>query len=157
MREIAGASVSVDSDATRDAYARITRGGADTCNCLPCRNYRLVRDIAYPTEFRSLLDELGVDYRKELEVYFGVPQPDGLHHYEGWFCFAGKVYGRDITPELETSPFSYRIDDSAPEPQPEFAGMSVVTLWFATAVPWRLDEPWTVEGTVISSLQMRPF
>lgn len=149
MREIAGASLSVDSDATRNAYARIARGGADSCNCLACRNYRLVREVAYPAEFRALLDELGVDYRKELEVYFGVPQADGLHHYEGWFCFAGKVYGRDVAADVENRPFTYRIDDSAPGPQPEFAGMPVVTLWFATAVPWRLDEPWSFEGTDI--------
>lgn len=154
MREIAGAAVAPSAETTRDIYARIVCGGADVCNCLACRNYRMVRDEAYPPDFRALLDELGVDYTKELEVYFGFPQPDGsgLHHYEGWFTFAGRVYGRDVEPAAESGAFTYRIEDPAPAPQKEFGDASVVTLWFATLVPWRLGEPWSLE-----TYDVRPF
>ncbi len=143
-REIAGTSVSFELEATRDIYARIAYGGAETCNCQPCRNYRLVRDEAYPPEFRTLLEELGIDYRKELEVYFGVPLPGGKYLYEGWFCFAGKAYGRIINAMPAGTAFKYRIDESAPSPQREFHGHSVLHLAFQTTVPWRLSEPWTL-------------
>lgn len=145
-REIAGTSVSFDPEQTRRIYARIPCGGADTCNCQPCRNYRLVREVAYPPEFRALLDELGIDYRKELEVYFGDPLPDGRHLYEGWFCFAGKAYGRIISTPSAGAEFGYRIDESAPGPQREFDGCNVVHLAFRTTTPWRLPEQWTLEG-----------
>lgn len=148
MHEIAGTSVTADNAATREVYARIACGGADTCNCLPCRNFRLARDDAFPPEFRSLLDELGIDYRKELEVYGGEPLPGGRHHYEGWFCFVGKAYGRAMpvsTPNTATD-FMYRIADTAPGPQREFDGHDVLHLEFRTTAPWRLEEPWTLEG-----------
>lgn len=141
MLEIAGASIAAERDVTREIYARIAHGGADACSCEACRNYCMVRDHAYPAEFLHVLDELGVDYRKELEVYFGVPVQGGLHHYEGWFCFAGKAYGRSVTPPAHDDGFSFRIDDSGPEPPPEFAGQRVVHLWFATRVPWKLADP----------------
>lgn len=147
VREIAGAAVAPSADVTREIYSRIMCGGADMCNCLACRNYRLVRDEAYPSEFRALLDELGIDYTKEFEVYFGVPHPDGLHHYEGWFTFVGRVYGRDAGPSAESSAFAYRIDDSTPAPQKEFDGTQTAMLWFATRVPWRLKDPWSFEGS----------
>jgi hypothetical protein len=144
MREIAGVSIAAEPDTTRRIYTRIALGGADTCNCLPCRNYRLVRDEAYPPEFRTLLDELGIDYRKELEVYGGEPLPDGAHHYEGWFCFVGKAYGREITLPDTTTNFQYRLADTAPGPQREFDGHSVLYLEFRTTVPWRLPERWSL-------------
>jgi hypothetical protein len=146
MREIAGTSSFVEPEETQRIYAKIRSGGADTCNCLPCRNYRLVRDEAYPPKFHALLDELGVDYRKELEVCFGVPLPNGLHFYDGWFCLVGKTYGRAVTPPQSKGAFQYRITDTAPSPQREFDGQSVLHLAFQTTVPWRLTEPWTLDG-----------
>jgi hypothetical protein len=146
MREIAGTASFVEPEATRRIYAQIAAGGADTCNCLPCRNFRLVRDAAYPPEFCALLDELGVDYRKELEVYGGEPLADGTHVYDGWFCFAGKTYGRAVSAPQGEGVFQYRITDTAPSPQRQFDGRNVLYLAFRTNVPWRLPEPWTLEG-----------
>jgi hypothetical protein len=146
MREIAGTSVFVEPETTRNIYARIACGGADTCNCLPCRNYRLVREAAYPPEFRALLAELGVDYRKELEVYFGVPLANGSHIYEGWFCFVGKSYGLAMPAFGNEMDFTYRVTDSAPGPQREFDGHNAVHVAFRTIVPWLLPEAWSLEG-----------
>jgi hypothetical protein len=144
MLEVAGAAIAAEREATREIYARIAHGGADACNCQACRNYRMVREYAYPAEFLHLLDELGIDHRKELEVYFGVPVQGGLHHYQGWFCFVGKAYGRSATSPAHNAAFTYRIDDSGREPPAEFDGQRVVHLWFATSVPWKLPEPWSL-------------
>jgi hypothetical protein len=147
MREIAGTTSFVEPEETRRIYARIPCGGADTCNCLPCRNFQLVRDAAYPPDFRELLNELGIDYRKELEVFLGVPLENGTHLYEGWFCFVGKAYGRAMsTSDSSTDTgFSYRIADSAPGPQREFEDHGVLHLEFRTSVPWLLPEPWSLD------------
>lgn len=59
--------VECDAEATRAAYAKVV-GGIDSCRCEYCVNYRLAREQIYPPEFRDLLEELGIDYRKEVEL-----------------------------------------------------------------------------------------
>jgi hypothetical protein len=142
--DVAGAAVAAEPDETRRIYQRIASGGADGCNCQPCQNFRLVRDEAYPAEFRALLEELGIDYRKELEVYGGDPLPDGSHVYEGWFCFVGKAYGRALTVPYGETAFHYQLSDTARSPQREFDGQSVLHLAFRTTVRWRLPQPWSL-------------
>lgn len=142
--EIAGATVAAEPEVTRSIYKLIANGGADACNCQACQNYRLVRDVAYPPEFRALLHELGIDYRKELEVYGGDPLPGGAHLYEGWFCFVGKAYGRALTVPYGETAFHYRLSDTARSPQREFDGHGVVHIAFRATVPWRLPEPWSL-------------
>jgi hypothetical protein len=41
-----------DRDATILAYGRTERGGADTCNCAGCRNFRVARADSFPADFR---------------------------------------------------------------------------------------------------------
>src|SRR5438445_9650708 len=58
-----------DREATILAYAQAGRGGADTCDCVGCRNFRVARECAFPTEFLAVLDQLGIDPRKDGEAY----------------------------------------------------------------------------------------
>jgi hypothetical protein len=79
-----------DREATIIAYSEMRQGGADCCTCAGCRNFVLLRDKAYPDTFRSLLNQLGIDARKEGEAVHYGPEGD-LHLYGGWFYFVGEV------------------------------------------------------------------
>jgi hypothetical protein len=80
-----------DRTATIDAYARIERGGSDTCSCIGCRNFVAARDNVYPSEFIALLNSLGIDSRKDGEVYHNAQLSPGRHDYGGWFHFVGTL------------------------------------------------------------------
>jgi hypothetical protein len=50
-----------DREATILAYSQTERGGADTCDCAGCRNFRVTRVDCFPPEFIALLSELAAD------------------------------------------------------------------------------------------------
>jgi hypothetical protein len=80
-----------DRAATILAYGRTERGGADTCNCVHCRNFGVSRAVAFPAEVLALLDKLGVDPRNDAEVYHNARLAPGRHHYGGWYHFVGAL------------------------------------------------------------------
>src|SRR5438046_2583462 len=80
-----------DSLATRQAYSQIEMGDPEACGCCYCRNFILARDQVYPNEVLDLLHELGVDSRREREVYHMCRLPNGLHYYGGWFHLVGSI------------------------------------------------------------------
>jgi hypothetical protein len=82
---------SADRDATILAYSRAERGWADTCDCADCRNFRVARARAFPAEFLSLLGQLGIDPRKDAEVYHNARLAPGRHDYGGWYHFIGTL------------------------------------------------------------------
>src|SRR5262245_30546210 len=75
-----------DREATILAYGRTERGRADTCDCAGCRNFRVARAACFPARFLALLDELGIDPRKDAEVYH-----NGGGSYGGWYHFVGTL------------------------------------------------------------------
>jgi hypothetical protein len=80
-----------DRDATILAYGRTERGGADTCDCAGCRNFRVARAGSFPAGFLALLDKLGIDPRKDAEVYRNARLAPGRHCYGGWYHFVGTL------------------------------------------------------------------
>jgi hypothetical protein len=129
-------------EATVAAYRSIEHGGSETCRCHGCRNFARVRGRVFPTEFLALLDELGIDARKDAETYqLGQVSP-GRHWYGGWFHFVGVLeatgdfpvvnFGGDFT--------AWMCRASAPRLS-SLEGSSAVQLEFlAAAVPWVLEE-----------------
>jgi len=84
--------VSCDPDATRKAYEALEPEVVRSCECFHCRNYRMVAEKAYPPEFLDLLARLGIDPRKESKLEnSGVRPEEGMHIYDGWYSFVGKV------------------------------------------------------------------
>jgi hypothetical protein len=81
----------VDVEATREAYRKIERGSAEECGCQKCLNFVASRKKIYPEEVLILYDRLGVDFRKEVEVYHDGVSETGLHFYSGWFHFVGHL------------------------------------------------------------------
>ena len=134
---------SVDRDATAKAYAETPLGGADTCDCAWCRNFRLARDAVFPPAFLALLDDLGIDARKDGEVYACGMLGENRHFYGGWFHFVGQHHGPDDLPPVPLGPdFSASLTTAYAPRRPVFQDAQLVQLSFnAEAVPWLLDEP----------------
>jgi hypothetical protein len=133
----------VDRDATEQAYAQAPVGGADSCECAGCRNFRIARSEAFPDAFIALLDGLGIDSRKDAEVYDCGRIEDGVHVYGGWFHFVGRLEETGGSSLLKFGPyFSAHLTHSSAPRLSIFKDAAVVQLDFeSTAVPWLLTEP----------------
>ncbi len=118
-----------DRDATVAAYLQVPHGQANDCPCSGCRNFALLREKIYPTEFRNLLDTIGIDGNKEGEAVHYGPVEGSLHFYGGWFYFVGEIA------------FQYFCSWIFPRP-PAIFGSQVASLEFATRLPWVLDTPY---------------
>ena len=106
--------VEYDAEATRDMYAK-DQGGINSCNCEYCVNYRLVRDEVYPSDFRALLMQLGIDFSKEVEMDHITEDDseDGPAYGQsvwGTYGFIGRVVqSKNSTAPLGASGFDYQV------------------------------------------------
>jgi hypothetical protein len=132
-----------DREATAQAHALAPAGGSDTCTCVWCRNFVLVRDRVYPERFVTLLASLGIDPTKDGEVYHnGEIQPGG-HFYGGWFHFVGSLNKTGDFPMVAMAQgFKVWLCQKSAPPLATLREMPRVQLEFlAENVPWVLDEP----------------
>jgi hypothetical protein len=132
-----------DRPATVDAYARADQGGSDSCTCNGCRNFVAARTQVYPQEFLSLLDSLGIDSRRDGEVYLLGPAASGRYYYGGWFHFVGSLEKTGDFPAVTMGPgFTvYLCRRSAPALK-SLIGLPLVQVEFhSNEVPWVLSEP----------------
>jgi hypothetical protein len=99
----------VDRELTRQTYKKIMDSGADSCACNDCKNYIAYRDGLFSDEIRTLFADLGIDYKKEVEITFFETLPNGLHHIGGWFHFKGRLLkGKDYRVPIQSG--GYTID-----------------------------------------------
>jgi hypothetical protein len=134
---------SVDREATSLAYGRAELGGADTCDCAGCRNFRVARAHAFPAEFLSLLDQLGIDPCKDAEVAHYARLAPGHHGYTGWYHFIGTLDETGEFPPVDLGGgFTVWMRHPSAPRLPSMKGVPAVQVDFhAEAVPWLLDEP----------------
>ena len=142
MPSFGDSKFTVDRDATIDAYRR-SADGLDACACSGCRNFRLARERVFPATFLTLLDELGVDFRKPVEVYQCGRIAPGRHAYGGWYNFVGTLdEGVDAPPVDLGRGFSAYLRRASGPRLPCLEGLPIVQLEFTSEeVPWLLDEP----------------
>jgi len=130
-----------DREATIELYrGTITAPGADSCDCLYCRNFAKQRHDIYPAEFRTLLDRLGADPKKEWEAYElgSCPTKPNHHLYGGWFLFCGELT-EGAEAQAEGLPFTFRFTTSFPNGTlPD--GLKICAVDFLAAIPWLLSE-----------------
>jgi hypothetical protein len=90
-----------------------------------------------------LLDQLGVDPRKDGEVYHNARLAPGRHDYAGWYHFVGTLdQTGDFPPVSLGNGFTVWMCRAHAPRLPSLKSASVVQLEFhAEAVPWLLDEP----------------
>jgi len=150
QRTIARWLVDFDPDVTRRCYAQLAIGTG--CGCDQCRNFDKAVEKAFPPEFRSLADALGLDIAKPAELCHWYREPSGLYVTGGWFHFVGSILVGDDVMQMSGSTGTFRFEQLVPgfefglgaqlalvrEP---FDGHPVVQLEFQTGVPWVLVEP----------------
>ena len=87
----------VDKELTQETYKKVEIGGAENCTCSSCKNFVNNRENIYPQEIKELLINLGIDYRKESEVWHYCKDELGRHCYNGWFHFKGHFKGKSLS------------------------------------------------------------
>ena len=86
---------------------------------------------------------VGIDPRKDAEVYHNARIAPGRHDYGGWYHFIGTLGEIGESTPVKLGPlFSVGLCPASAARLPSLEGKQVVQLEFhAEAVPWRLDEP----------------
>src|SRR5690606_15691451 len=141
----------VDKGLTEQTYKSISGSGADTCGCNDCINYVAYRDKVFPNEIIDLFHELGIDYRKEVEITKWEILSNGLHHIGGWFHFKGRVLiGKDYRVHLPSGGHTFDLTPITDNFSIGFAEGSNLTFFddktelvqveFDTNIPWVIDK-----------------
>jgi hypothetical protein len=91
-------------------------------------------------EFLELLNNLGVDYRKDVEIYLQATLEKGKHLYAGWFHSIGKVKqnGNVVILKNELQVYFMQNKDLMFD---EFEGKDLIQIEFDNVVlPWILAD-----------------
>ncbi len=142
----------VDQELTRQTYDNVTLSGADSCICKDCKNYVAYRDKVFSDEIKELFDDLGIDYRKEVEITSFETLPNGLHHIGGWYHFKGRlVSGKNYripqpdnngyTLDLTKVEDNFSIGFASGNDLTHFTDKTdLVQIEFMTYIPWVIDK-----------------
>jgi len=82
-------NVEVDRESTEQAHRQKTAGFA-TCSCSYCAWFRDHRAELFPNEFLDVLQTMGIDPTKDIEVYEAHEDPKWAF-YGGWFHANGRL------------------------------------------------------------------
>jgi len=141
----------VERALTKQTYNNVSGSGAETCDCNDCKNYVAYRDRVFPEIIIDLFNDLGIDYRKEVEITSYETLPNGLHHIGGWFHFKGRVLtGKDYriplpggghTVDLTKVDDNFLIGFAAGNDLTYFdEKTNLVQIEFDTNIPWVIDK-----------------
>ena len=141
----------VDKEYTVQTYRDISGSGADTCGCNDCKNYVAYRDKVFPKEITDLFNQLGIDYKKEVEITSWETLLNGLHHIGGWFHFKGQVLrGKDYRVPLPSGGHTFDLTPITGNFSIGFAEANDLTFFedktdlvqveFGTNIPWVIDK-----------------
>jgi hypothetical protein len=142
----------VDRELTRQTYNSISTSGAESCVCNDCKNYVVYRDNVFPEEIKGLFNDLGIDYKKEVEITSYETLPNGLHHIGGWFHFKGKlVNGKNYRiPMPDNAGYTFDLTEIKDDFSIGFAPGNDLTYFedkadliqveFMTFIPWVIDK-----------------
>jgi hypothetical protein len=147
-------TLSAESERTRKAYSCV-RGAPERCGCNICKNFIAARDRAYPSDLRQLLDQLGIDYRCEAELWHSHRTAPGHHQYAGAFHFVGTIEDGSEAAALQdnglyimelvsmSAAFEIGFSTRITKAQQPFNGQRLVQVDFSVDAPWLLplDEP----------------
>jgi hypothetical protein len=143
-------SIEHQPDATRQCHKSKPEGSG--CDCADCRNFMAVLERAFPQEFLSLAELLGIDIRKPVELCHYGQDDCRLYLTQGWFHVIGQILsGRDAwkqtddtcwVPDLETlvDGFDFGFTNNLALVSEPFNDKHLVQLEFLTRVPRVLPE-----------------
>jgi hypothetical protein len=128
-----------DVGATRKAYETISAGGVETCECSGCKNFLAQRDSAFPAEIMKLFDEMGVNYKRDAEIYHITRLQPRLHQYGGWFHFVGNILKQPVGPaNLDHFTVDFVSDNALAAKA--FENQPLVQIEITAEIPWVLTE-----------------
>lgn len=136
---------------TKETYDKVIESGSDGCECNDCKNYIAYRDNVFPEEIRNLFNDLGIDYKKEVEITSYETLPNGLHQIGGWFHFKGCVLkGKDYRVQLPSGGYTIDLTPIVENFSIGFAEggdlsyfsekTGLVQVEFITYIPWVIDK-----------------
>ncbi len=128
-----------DVEATRRAYETISAGSVEACECSGCKNFLAQRDSIFPEEIRKLFDELGVNYKRDAEIYHIAQLQPGLHQYGGWFHFVGNILRQPLGP-ASMDHFTVDFVPDRSLAANAFENYSLVQIEITMEIPWVLTE-----------------
>jgi hypothetical protein len=145
-------SVRCEPDLTREAYALMDCGAAETCGCEACFNFATTRHLTYTPEILELLDWLGIDPALEAEARHDARLGDGRQRYTVCFYLVGEIASGPLTPvarcgayettSLEDAGEGSSVGFCAGDDPPEaFRGLPVVCLEVSVVAPWISNAP----------------
>jgi hypothetical protein len=129
-----------DKEATKAAYARISKGGAEECGCRGCVNYVAARDRVFCQEVLHVFDAVGIDYRKDAEVYHLNRVSPEWHHYGGWFHLIGEVKSSYDRYHEVCKGFSWEFRNHRDLANEAFGDMPLIQVEVDIIVPWVIAE-----------------
>jgi hypothetical protein len=129
-----------DVGVTCAGYETISVGGVETCDCAGCRNFLAQRDSVFPAEVLKLFSELGVDYKRDAEIYHTARLEPNLHLYGGWFHFVGTILKEPIGPATLDN-FTIDFIPNRDLAAKAFAHQPLVQIEITVKLPWVLSEP----------------
>ncbi|MDT3738833.1 MAG: hypothetical protein RO257_04955 [Candidatus Kapabacteria bacterium] len=140
-----------DKQLTLDTYSQIKESGADLCICNECKNYIAYRDKIFPNEILKLFIDVGIDYKKEIEIMSFETLLNGFHNISGWFHFKGKILkGKDCRVSLPNGGFTFDLTTIADNFSIGFSEANDLTFFndiqglvqieFDTIIPWVIDK-----------------
>jgi hypothetical protein len=103
----------VDFDRTQSVYQQVKKGRDVQCACNYCANFSANKENIFPDEFKELLKNLAIDYKKAVEVYHLGKLAKGKHFYGGWFHFKGKIVKKDIEMIAITDDFKFEFSQKS--------------------------------------------
>ena len=128
-----------DVDVTRKGYETIIAGGVETCDCTGCKNFLIQRDAVFPAEVLDLFNELGVDYKRDTEIYHTAQLQPGLHLYGGWFHFVGTIIKEPLGPATLDN-FTIDFIPNNDLAAKAFQNQPLVQIEITVKLPWVLAE-----------------
>ena len=132
--EIGGYTISFDRAATLAAYSQFAEPEPEKCGCWYCRNWAAGRANTLPMKVRELLEQIGIPYSGEIEVW-QVAGQHLKHLYGGWYMFVGTL---STIPEYNLTfsigDWNLSFSGKASYPMVQFGDARVCELHFVTEV-----------------------
>ena len=140
--------VECDYEATQLAYSQVATGSAEQCSCDYCHNFVPSRENVYPKKVCILFDQIGIDYKKEFEIYFLNKEKSGLYCYGGEFCFVGSLQNKTelVSPDEpvlwtlnfkdDNQNFTWILSDKISSRYLDFSDKPLLLFIFAARIPW---------------------
>ena len=154
MIEIYPWKIKYDHDHTILAYSKMEHGDADNCDCSMCQNFRELRGCLYPESILRVLEDIGVNYRKECDISHVCKLENGRHLYLGGFYYVGEVEYLDekYRPSEEIDNITVAVNETfswhfthilfAPNAMPDVSGdKKLIEIAFSAELPWVIDLP----------------